>query len=373
MNPTRAAFVMEQSLGHVTHYRNLHAVAAAQSVVTPTWLPIPFEVAGPTRLMPLLGSNWSVRASWRARRALGRALAQQPHDALFFHTQVTALFSVGLLRRYPSLISLDATPINYDTVGASYGHRPAGDSLLDQRKFELNRRAFRAAAKLVTWSSWARASLIADYNVDPARIEVLAPGAAAAYFAIGDRRTAKVVPSRVRLLFVGGDFRRKGGEQLLEAFAGSLAERAELHVVTKQRVAPRPHVHVYPNLGPNSPELLRLFAEADVFVLPSRGECLAVALMEATAAGLPVVTTTVGALGEAVRPEISGLVVQPGDTAALRAAVDRLVADAGLRTRMGRAGLDLAHQVFDANRNNTVLLHMLADLVEARRMERTAA
>src|SRR5919201_5074266 len=100
MHPVRAAFVMEQTLGHVTHSQNLRAVVDERPDVAPSWLPVPFEVSGPARFVPLLRSNWSVRASWRARRALGAVLAQRPHDALFFHTQVTSLFSVGLMRQY---------------------------------------------------------------------------------------------------------------------------------------------------------------------------------------------------------------------------------------------------------------------------------
>src|SRR5579859_5674921 len=120
----RAAFIIEQTLGHITHTRNLHAAAEAQRAVVPTWLPIPFDVGRAQRFMPLMRNNWSVRASWRARRGLNAVLRQQPHDVLFFHTQVTALFSTSLIERYPSVVSLDATPIGYDQMGASYGHRP---------------------------------------------------------------------------------------------------------------------------------------------------------------------------------------------------------------------------------------------------------
>src|SRR5581483_7359690 len=131
----RVAFVMEQTLGHVTHARNLRAVLDRCSAIDPVWLPIPFEVHGPARLLPLYRGNWSVRASWRARRAL-RPVAGSL-DALFFHTQVTSLFSVDLMRRIPTVISLDATPLNYDEVGASYGHRAAGEGFLDRQKFQL--------------------------------------------------------------------------------------------------------------------------------------------------------------------------------------------------------------------------------------------
>src|SRR5206468_3682262 len=93
-----------------------------------------------------------------------------------------------------------------------------------------------------------------------------------------------------RVLFVGGDFKRKGGPALLEVMRGPLAGWCELHVVTQAEVAPQPGVVVHRGLQANSPELLRLFATADIFVLPTMADCLAVVLMEATAAGLPVIT-----------------------------------------------------------------------------------
>lgn len=368
MTRKRAAFVMEQTLGHVTHSRNLRGVVAAYPGLDATWLPIPFDVRGPTRLVPLLRSNWSVRASWRARQALSSAMAARPHHAVLFHTQVTSLFSVELMRRLPTIISLDATPINYDSVGRFYGHRGAGSGLIDRQKYRANRRALHAAAGLVTWSEWARQSLDQDYGIDPARVRVIAPGAARAYFQIGERRPDHAATGDaarpVRLLFVGGDFHRKGGPLLLECMRGSLADHCELHIVTQQAVAPQRNVHVYTGLEANSPQLLRLFAEADLFVLPSLGECLAIVLMEATASGLPVITTSVGALGEAVNSGESGLLVRPGDVAALRRAIEMLVDDPPLRQRMGRAGHALARQTFDADRNGRALLDLVVEAAE---------
>jgi glycosyltransferase involved in cell wall biosynthesis len=360
MQPVRTAFVMEQALGHVTHARNLRSLLAERGDIAPTWLPVPFDVRGPSRFVPLLSSNWSVRASWRARRALNAAQARQAHDALVFHTQVTALFSVSLMRQLPSIVSMDATPINYDQVGQFYGHRAAGGGFLDKRKFQMNQAVFNAAAALVTWSNWARRSLIEDYAADPAKIHVLAPGAARAYFAIGERRQP-AQPGRVKVLFVGGDFERKGGPLLLDALADLLDQQVELHIVTSAAIEPRPNVYVYKGLAPNSPELLRLFAEADLFVLPSHAECLAVVLMEATAAGLPIITTDVGALGEAVEPRTSGLVIPASSGVGLRGALETLVHDRELRLHMGRAGFALAKRKFDSHRNNRALLDLVVE------------
>jgi len=378
MIPIRPAFVMEQTLGHVTHAQNLRAVTDEQPDIRATWLPIPFDVHGPARFVPLLRDNWSVRASWRARRALNAALATRPHDAVVFHTQVTALFSLGIMRSLPAIISLDATPINYDSVGQFYHHRPAGTGVLDRQKYRMNRRVFHTAAGLVTWSEWASRSLTDDYGVDPRRVRVIAPGAAPSYFDIGERRLSRIADlpddqRPVRVLFVGGDFSRKGGPLLLDCLRGPLADRCEVHVVTQDFVMPGGNLHVHRGLGPNSAELLHLFEEADVFVLPSMAECLAVVLMEATAAGLPVITTGVGALPEAVHHGESGLIVRAGDTSALRRALERIVGDAELRRRMGHAGRALASEKFDARRNGRALLDMVVELAEAGRQSSRAA
>ena len=66
MQPVRTAFVMEQALGHVTHAHNLRSLVAEREDIQSTWLPIPFDVQGASKLLPLYRGNWSVRASWRS-------------------------------------------------------------------------------------------------------------------------------------------------------------------------------------------------------------------------------------------------------------------------------------------------------------------
>jgi glycosyltransferase involved in cell wall biosynthesis len=362
---------MEQTLGHVTHCQNLRAVAGRRRDLEPVWLPILFD-PGSARLVPFLGSNWTARASLRSRRALSALQGPARPESILFHTQATALLSLGIMARVPSVVSIDATPMNFDTVGEHYGHRSAGEGFLDRQKFRRTRDAFRAASMLVAWSDWARDSLVVDYGVDPARVRVLAPGASERFFELGRSRVARNERGGgpVRLLFVGGDFDRKGGALLLEAMRGGLGARCELHIVTRHEVPPQRGVVLHRNVSPNSAELLELFAMADVFVLPSLGECLAVALMEATAAGLPVVTSDVGALRESVIDGVSGLICHAGDPVSLQRALESIVADEAMRSRMGRAGFELASDKFDASANDDRLLDLLVELgASARRSE----
>jgi glycosyltransferase involved in cell wall biosynthesis len=84
-------------------------------------------------------------------------------------------------------------------------------------------------------------------------------------------------------------------------------------------------------------ELLRLYGRAAVVACPSRREGFGVACLEAMAAGRPVVASAVGGLRDLVVDGETGLLVPPGDVPALRAALERLLGDAELRARLGRA------------------------------------
>jgi len=93
-------------------------------------------------------------------------------------------------------------------------------------------------------------------------------------------------------------------------------------------------------------ELGRLYARAAVVACPSRREGFGVACLEAMAHGRPVVATDVGGLRDLVVDGETGLVVPPRDPAALRAALERLLADAELRRRLGAAGRRRAAEGF---------------------------
>ena len=85
-------------------------------------------------------------------------------------------------------------------------------------------------------------------------------------------------------------------------------------------------------------EKQRLLAEAAVYVLPSYNEGLPMSVLEAMAAGLPVITTTVGGIPDAVQDNVEGYLLEPGDVNGLSHAIETLLADSGLREKMGVAG-----------------------------------
>src|SRR6266550_4832424 len=161
-------FVLEQTLGHAAHSKNLERVVQADPEIDATFLHVNFDRRHAWEKMPVLG-NWSFRASLTARRALKRRLAARPADSIFIHTQVAALLADDIMRKVPTVVSLDATPLNFDRVGGAYSHRVSSPAL-EAAKSAVNRRAFNAAAGLVTWCRWAADSLRVDYGVAAEKI-----------------------------------------------------------------------------------------------------------------------------------------------------------------------------------------------------------
>jgi glycosyltransferase involved in cell wall biosynthesis len=362
MVPARIGFVMEQNLGHGTHYRNLRRYVTENEGIAPVWMPIPFEATGLAGSLPLVRSNWSARASLLARRAVRTAQQHNRLDALFFHTQVTSLLAGSLMRAIPTIVSLDATPINYDLVGQFYGHQSGGP--LESIKARVNLRAFTRATGLVTWCQWAKDSLINDYGVPAEKITVIPPGVDLALWPKRsyqqEDNSASARP--IKLLFVGGDFQRKGGQVLLECFRRYFQDRCELHLVTQETIDAGPNLFVYNGVTPNSPILTRLFAEADVFVFPTLADCAPVAVTEAMAASLPVISTRVGAIPEAVQHGKTGFLVAPGDGEQLRRALETLLDHPHQRREMGILGRQIIEADYDAQKNCQRLLELLKAL-----------
>jgi glycosyltransferase involved in cell wall biosynthesis len=254
------------------------------------------------------------------------------------------------------VISLDATPLQYDELGESYRHH-AGPAFAERLKHRAAVAAFGGARHLVTWSEWAKAGLIDAYGVSANHITVVPPGVSTRDWARPEPRTA--VEGRLQLLFVGGDFERKGGLLLLDAFRALRHLGLELHVVTRDKLELEPGVHVHRGLAANSAELRRLYHESDVFVLPTYGDCLPMVLSEAGAAGLPIVSTRVAAIPEVVLPGDTGLLIASGDLDHLVDALRWMIEHPEERLAMGRRAFEHISHNYDTATNTAALMSIL--------------
>jgi glycosyltransferase involved in cell wall biosynthesis len=112
-------------------------------------------------------------------------------------------------------------------------------------------------------------------------------------------------------------------------------------------------------------ELPLLYAEADVFCLPSFAEGVPTVLMEAMLTETPVVTTTIAGVPELVEDGVSGVLVPPGRAEAIAAAVAHLMGDAALRSRMGAAGRRKVELEFDCRISARQLAAIFRDQLRA--------
>jgi len=363
-------FILEQSLGHVTHAKNLLANVARDPEVHAHWGLIDFEASGVVGNIPVYRRNWTVRAGVRAYREVARMNKQAKLDALFFHTQVPAILAQRWVRKIPSIVSLDATPLQYDGLGTFYKHAK-GPAWLEAWKWRLNRDCFRSARRLVAWSEWTKLGLVQDYEVPADKIVVIPPGVNVDEWRRPTPRVPHVDP--VKILFVGGDLERKGGLVLLEAFRALRHLGLELHLVTKDRLPPEPGVFVYNNLEANSQPLKDLYHRCDIFALPTFGDCLPMVLSEAGASAMAIISTNVAAIPEIVRNGETGLTVPGNDLSSLTEALRGLATNPILRLTLGERAMAHVSRHYDAPTNASRLLGLLKAEATAARADRFAA
>lgn len=131
--------------------------------------------------------------------------------------------------------------------------------------------------------------------------------------------------------FVGAVVRaRETHPELLGLIAGDGPERLALELAASDPDAVR--------LLGHRDDIPRLLKAADMFVLASEHEAMPIAILEAMAAGLPVVATSVGCVPDVVEHGATGLLVPPRDPQALAVSLAKLVADHDLRRAMGMSG-----------------------------------
>jgi glycosyltransferase involved in cell wall biosynthesis len=370
----RIGFIIEQALGHITHTQNLQDHIVKDLSIQAFWgLPSWKKSRNILELFPLYRSNWTIRAGLQSRRILAQLIKQVKLDALFFHTQVPAILAQDWLDRLPGVVSLDATPRQYDSLGSFYEHS-SGSTWLENWKWRLNRDSFKKARHLTTWSAWAKQGLVDEYEVPAEKITVIPPGVTLSAWSNPNPRNGE--KGLVKILFVGGNLERKGGLLLLEVFrtlkeefngVGRSNEEKkvlELHLVTRDRIPNETGIFVYNDMHPNSPALKTLYFDCDIFCLPTFGDCLPMALMEAGAAGLALVSTRVAAIPEIVLDGETGFAVQPKDRQSLMAALYKLINEPQQRLQMGKNALQHVAERYDAERNTRRLVEVLKSVVD---------
>ena len=271
-----------------------------------------------------------------ARRALAEALEAMPDGSVVLVDGLVA-----------SVVPEVMVPASRRLRVVVLMHMPVGCRDSDDGSLERERAVLGAAAAVVTTSDWSRVRLLEAYDLDPTRVHVALPGVDAAARAQGS-------DSGRHLLCVGAVTPGKGHDLLLAALSriadldwrcicvGALTKAPEFVDVLSRDIRSAGLDDRLVLTGPRTGRQLEAsYADADVLVLASRAETYGMVVTEALARALPVVAPRVGGVPEALgvtaggrRP---GLLLPPGDVAALADSLRHWLSDPDLRQGLREA------------------------------------
>jgi alpha-maltose-1-phosphate synthase len=277
--------------------------------------------------------------------ALSRAIARQiqPRDL------DGRLLQIGGIFHLRPLLPGTATLCSYHDGNIAQARKspyfPAGiPAARIARAVDYERRVYDSLDHIFTMSHYLRQSFIDDFGVPAGKVTVIGAG-------VNVDGVPDVQPrdfSAQRLLFVGVDFHRKGGADVLAAFreVRRALPKAELHIVgpatleipPDEREGVTMHGFVAKNEPAGRATMEALWRSASLFVMPSLYEPFGIAPLEAMLYGMPCVLSDAWAFPEMVTPGVNGDLVPPRDAGQLAATLIRLLGDPDGLERMGTAG-----------------------------------
>lgn len=198
---------------------------------------------------------------------------------------------------------------------------------------EHERQTYLSAAKIFCMSNFIKMSIMSDYGVDGGKVSTVYPGINVRVREDLIQKTGK--DDRLRILFVGVDFKRKGGHSLLECFnrVRAIVPSSRLVIVGCDLPIEDPQIEVKGKL--NFSEMSDEYRKASIFVLPSLREPFGIAFLEAMAHGLPCIGTRIESIPELIDDGVDGFLVEPNNSETLGDKIILLLQNERLRKEMG--------------------------------------
>ena len=219
------------------------------------------------------------------------------------------------------------------------------------------KRLFESCDLITPWTDGLARAIEIDYAIPKHRILVTPPSVDRI---CADRQWGTLRLPRV--VFVGNDFLRKGGPELVGWHQRHAKRACELHIVSSKAIPDRRLENVvWHGRVPNETLTQQLLPEMDLFVFPTKSDTVGIVLAEAQAAGLPVVTYKVGFLPDMLAEGRSGLSFELGDSGGFYAAIGRLIGSPDLLKSLSAGALDWARCQFMAERVLGRLFDRLAE------------
>lgn len=290
-----------------------------------------------------------LRAAARCARFVGRFERRRPAAVLLFVADGASIVEKGTMAWYARLRGVPA--IMFPRAGSVVN--ACRESAFTRAWVRI---AFRGAAKIVCQSASWRDFAVGQLGFASSDVAVIRNWTASPeLLAIGAARVPRHRVT-VQLLFIGWVEPEKGIFELIEAcrqlaierqFTVSVVGEGTALAEARERVARYDLARRVQFRGWLShQDLRRTLEDADAFVLPSWAEGLPNAMIEAMAAGLPVIVSSVGAIPEVIANRRSGMLVEPRDVASLVRALREVIDGAELRDNLAREAFRIVSRDF---------------------------
>lgn len=270
-----------------------------------------------------------VQDTIKLRRAVRTAVSEG--RTILFYNVSPALFTVGCWRGGKMYITLD------------WARRLFSPNLKGINAFTswINRRILHSCSGVLPMTQAMATCLVKDYGVPLERVHRVPSLFDVEHFDPGEIRSG----SSIRVLYVGGDVKRKGGDLLYEAFRSRLKGKCTLTMVTNQDFEPCEGFTLRKGIRYGTPEHLSVMREHDIFILPTHQDAGPQVIGEAAAAGLAVLTTKF-ALGapHVIREGVNGVITETAESCV--AALEELLEDPHKIQQMRKASLDHMRENF---------------------------
>ena len=221
----------------------------------------------------------------------------------------------------------------------------------------LNSKKCRA---VIVWSQWAKKGY-SDDGVDCTKMRVIPPP----FPLINDRKRH----DQLNLLFLGRDYKRKGGDIALTVFNELQREFRDIRLtyigkirdpVTLKNVLQNSSISYHESVSQHF-LISEVFPVTDIFLLPCRAEAFGMSIVEAMSRGIPVISSNISAIPEIVDGGTTGYLNDPDDVQGFVASVARIVQDENLRKAMYESSRRSVSEKYSPNKISQRLLKTYID------------
>jgi len=215
--------------------RNIQKVVETKADIEATWMWIEFYPNDLIARIPPISLNWTLKGGLITRTRLKKLKNEgKSFDAAFFNHTIPLMFLQEFRKKVPIVLSLDITPkllepYSQEYRGKSNNTRSFGAGI----KHSMIRKVYDDASYILPWSRLVKKSLMNDYGVDSKKIEIVPPGIDVLQWNNSNQSDRKEIHDTIHILFVGGDFLRKGGDLLLRIAIRNEFQKCKFHFVTR--------------------------------------------------------------------------------------------------------------------------------------------